>query len=212
MGNGDHGGISSTLSDSSNGWLRLASIGAITGGSLLAINNIWQGYLDVTPGNDGILHDVSHYAYYLNNAMLFVAMSGLLLGLHGLNNRVIVAEAGFMWRTGVLLSRIGQGIFAIGALAFILHGFFDFKSFMDLVTLVTGIGNLVMYLGALPLGLVLRRRNEFSRTAAILFLLTVPAVAVATIIIYSINPLVGGLLTGGWYGLAWIITGIYLKK
>jgi uncharacterized membrane protein len=117
-----------------------------------------------------------------------------------------------MWRTGVFLSGLGQGIFAIGALAFILHGFFDFKSFMDLINLVTGIANIVMYLGALPLGLVLRRRNEFPRTSAILFILTVPAVAVAIIIIYSINPLVGGLLSGGLYGLAWIMTGIYLKK
>ncbi|WP_316571387.1 hypothetical protein [Neobacillus sp. YIM B06451] len=211
MGNGDQEGTTSAL-DLSNGQIRLASIGAITGGSLLAINNIWQGYLDVTPGNDGILHDVTHYAYYVNNSMLFLAMCGLLLGLYGLNNRVAAAKAGFMWGTGAFLSGLGQAMFALGALAFILHGFFDFKSFMDLINLAAGIGNIVMYLGALPLGLVLRRRNEFPRTAAILFLLTVPAVAVAMIIIYGINPLVGGLLSGGLYGLAWIMTGLYLKK
>ncbi|OCA88045.1 hypothetical protein A8F94_09490 [Bacillus sp. FJAT-27225] len=212
MGNGGQGETSSTIGYPSNRRLGLASIGAITGGSLLALDNIWQGYLDVTPGNDGILHDVTHYAYYLNNSMLFLAMCGLLLGLYGLHNRVTAANAGFMWRTGVFLSGIGQGSFAIGALAFILHGFFGFKSFMDLVNLAAGIGNIVMYLGALPLGLVLRRRNDFPRIAAMLFLLTVPAVAVAMIVIYSINPLVGGLLSGGLYGLAWIMSGFYLKK
>ncbi|MEH7523934.1 hypothetical protein V7149_11710 [Bacillus sp. JJ1503] len=212
MENGKHGEISSTLGGPSNGRLGLAALGAITGGSLLAISNIWQGYLEVTPGNDGIPQDVTHYVYYLNDTMLFVAMCGLLLGLHGLNNRVTVTKAGFMWRTGVFLSGIGQGIFAIVALAFILHGFFDFKSFMDLVHLVAGISIIVMYLGALPIGLVLHRRKELPQTAAILFLLTVPMVAVSLIVIYSINALVSGLLSGGLYGLAWIITGFYLKK
>ena len=74
MGNGEQVG------SSSNRQLSLAAIGAITGGLLLAINNIWQGYLEVTSGNYKILEDVTHYAYYLNNSIQIVAMCGLLLG------------------------------------------------------------------------------------------------------------------------------------
>jgi hypothetical protein len=212
MENGEQVEISPTSGSPNNARLGLAALGAITGGSLLAINNIWQGYLDVTPGNDGILQDVTHFAYYLNNSMLFVAMCGLLLGLYGLNDRVTVTKAGFMWRTGIFLSGLGKGFFAIGALAFILHGFFDFNGFLDLVNLVAGISIIVMYLGALPLGLVLHRRKELPQTAVLLFLLTVPLVAVSMIFIYSINALVAGILSGGLYGLAWIITGFYLRK
>jgi hypothetical protein len=212
MENGGQVEVSPTSGSPSNRRLGLAAVGAITGGSLLAINNIWQGYLDVTPGNDGILQDVTHYAYYLNNSMLVVAMCGLLLGLHGLNQRVTVTKAGFIWQMGVFLSGFGQGIFAIGALAFILHGFFDFNGFLDFVNLVAGISIIVMYLGALPIGLVLHRRKELPQIAIILFLLTVPTVAVSMIVIYSINALIGGLLSGGLYGLAWIITGYYLRK
>ena len=43
-----------------------AAVGTITGGGLLAINIIWQGYLDLTLGGDSFLHDVTHVAYYLN--------------------------------------------------------------------------------------------------------------------------------------------------
>jgi hypothetical protein len=200
------------VGSSSNRQLSLAAIGAITGGLLLAINNIWQGYLEVTSGNDGILEDVSNYAYYLNNSIQIVAICGLLLGLHGLNKRVTVTKAGIMWRTGVILSGVGMVIFALSALAFILHGFIDFKALIDSINLVAGISVIVMYLGALPLGLALHRRNEPPKTATILFLLTVPVVAVSFIFIYNINALVGGLLSGGLYGLAWIITGFSLKK
>jgi hypothetical protein len=114
MGNGDHGGTSSTLRDPNSGRLGLASIGAITGGSLLAINNIWQGYLDVTPGNDGILHDVTHYAYYLNNSMLFLAMCGLLLGLYGLNNRVTAAKQDLCGEQGSFFQDSDRGFLQLG--------------------------------------------------------------------------------------------------
>ena len=69
-----------------------------------------------------------------------------------------------------------------------------------------------MFLGALPLGIFLIRIKTFPRFASILFLLTVPVVAVATTVIYSVNALIGGILFGGIYGLAWIITGFYLRK
>ncbi|MCR2822758.1 hypothetical protein [Lederbergia panacisoli] len=189
-----------------------AALGAITGGGLLAINIIWQGYLDLTLGGDSFLHDVTHFAYYLNTAMIFFAMCGLLIGLFSLHNHIKATKVNFLWRTGIFLSGLGQGLFGLGALAFFVHGFLDLGSLHETVDLVAGISSIVMFLGALPLGIFLIRIKTFPRFGTILFLLTVPVVAVATTVIYNVNALIGGILFGGIYGLAWIITGFYLRK
>ena len=178
----------------------------------MAINIIWQGYLDLTLGGDSFLHDVTHFAYYLNSAMLFFAICGLLIGLLSLNNHIKATKVDFWWRTGIFLSGLGQGLFGIGALAFFIHGLFDLGSFLETVNLVSGISSIVMFLGALPLGISLIRIKTFPRFGSILFLLTVPVFAVATTVIYNVNALIGGILFGGIYGLAWIITGFYLGK
>ena len=78
------------------------------------------------------------------------------------------------------------------------------------MTIGSGIGIIVMYLGALPLGLVLLRRKVIPQSGALLFLLTVPAVVASMFVVYNMNALVGGLLMGVVYGGAWVITGFYL--
>ncbi len=191
-----------------------AAVGAITGGGLLAINIIWQGYLDLTSGGDSFLHDVTHVAYYLNSAMILFAMCGLLIGLFSLNDHIkaTTTKVGFLWRTGIFLSGLGQGLFGIGALAFFIHGFLDLGSFLETVNLVSGISSIVMFLGALPLGIFLIRIKTFPRFGSILFILSVPVFVIATFFIYNMNALIGGILFGGVYSLAWIITGFYLRK
>ena len=49
MGNDKHEELSSTSGRWSDERLRLGAVGAIIGGVLLAINTVWQGYLDLTP-------------------------------------------------------------------------------------------------------------------------------------------------------------------
>ena len=57
MGNDKHEELSSTSGRWSDRRLRLGAVGAIIGGVLLAINTVWQGYLDLTPGGDAFLHE-----------------------------------------------------------------------------------------------------------------------------------------------------------
>jgi hypothetical protein len=193
---------------------RSAAVGAIAGGGLLAFNIIWQGYLDLTLGGDSFLHDVTHVAYYLNTAMILFAMCGLFIGLFSLNGHIkaTATKVSLLWRTGIFVSALGQGLFGIGALAFFIHGFLDLGSFHETVNLVAGIGSIVIFLGALPLGIFLIRIKTFPRFGSILFILSVPVFAIATIFIYNMNALISGILFGGVYGLAWIITGFYLRK
>jgi len=53
----------------------LAVWSAVLGGGLLFINWIWQGYLGLTPGRAEIYQDTTHYAYYMNELMLFILLS-----------------------------------------------------------------------------------------------------------------------------------------
>jgi hypothetical protein len=190
----------------------LAAIGAILGGILWVINHIWQGYLDLTPGKEAILHDVTHPAYYLNTAMLLFAMVGLLVGLFSLNNHISISAIGPLWRIGFYLSFLGQGFFALGNAGFLLHGIIGLSILMDAINVITGISNLVMFLGALPIGFVLFRRIVFPRLGSILFLLTVPGVAFSVFFVYNLNELIAGIIIGCLYGGAWIITGYFLWK
>ena len=210
MGNDKHEELSSTSGRWSDGRLRLGAVGAIIGGVLLAINTVWQGYLDLTPGGDAFLHESTHPASYINDGMLFVAACGLLFGLLALNNHVTSMNMGYMWRFGFFLSVLGEGLFTLGSAGFVLHYLLDFSTFLDVMTIGSGIGIIVMYLGALPLGLVLLRRKVIPQSGALLFLLTVPAVAASMFVVYNMNALVGGLLMGVVYGGAWVITGFYL--
>ena len=180
----------------------------------MAINIIWQGYLELTLGGDSFLHDVTHVAYYLNSAMILFAMCGLLIGLFSLNDHIkaTATKVGLLWRTGIFLSGLGQGLFGIGALAFFIDGFLDLGSFLETVNLVSGISSIVMFLGALPLGIFLIRIKTFPRFGSILFILSVPVFVIAMFFIYNTNALIGGILFGGVYSLAWIITGFYLRK
>ena len=212
MGNNKHEELSSISGRWSDERLRPGAVGAIIGGGLLAINIIWQGYLDLTLGGDSFLHDVTHVAYYLNSAMILFAMCGLLIGLLSLNNHIKATKVNFLWRSGIFLSGLGQGLFGIGALAFFIHGLIDLGSFLETVNLVSGISSIVMFLGALPLGIFLIRIKTFPRFGSILFILTVPVFAVATLVIYNMNALISAILFGGIYSLAWIITGFYLRK
>ncbi|GAA0319470.1 hypothetical protein GCM10008967_07500 [Bacillus carboniphilus] len=188
--------------------LNQAAIGSVVGGALLTANTLWQGFLDLTDGGDAILHDVSNPAYYVNVSMLIVAMWCIFLGMRGLN---FVAMGG-LWKTGFYISVIGQLLFGLGNVMFLLIGLFNITSLVDTINPLTGISNLIMYLGALPMGLALCRTTIVSRTSSYLFLLTVPAVILSMTVVYNHNALLGGLLIGGVYGIAWILAGIGLSK
>ena len=60
--------------------------------------------------------------------MIFFAMCGLLTGLLSLHDHIKATKVDFLWRTGIFLSGLGQGLFGIGALAFIIHGLLDLGS------------------------------------------------------------------------------------
>jgi len=68
--------------------LQLSSFGAIIGGLLFLFNWLMQSYLDMNLGEDYILHDPAHPAFYLNILTLFFAMCGFLLALFTLNKHV----------------------------------------------------------------------------------------------------------------------------
>ena len=109
-------------------------------------------------------------------------------------------KMGYMWRFGFFLSVLGQGLFALGSAGFVLHYLLDLSTFLDVMTIGSGIGIIVMYLGALPLGLVLFRRMIIPQSGSLLFLLTVPAVAISMFFVYNVNALIGGILMGVVYG------------
>jgi hypothetical protein len=103
-------------------------------------------------------------------------------------------KVGNLWQTRFYISVLGLGLFALGSAGFVLHYLLDFSTFLDVITIGSGIIIIVMYLGALTLGLVLLRLKVIPRSASLLFLLTVPAVTVSVFVVYDINALVGGIL------------------
>jgi hypothetical protein len=191
--------------------LRFAGSAAIIGGLLMGANWFWQGYLDLTPGADSILHDTNHIAYYMNNLMLLVASWFLLHGLFRFRNQDPSA-GGWNWKIGFFLSTLGLGLFGIGTAGFIFHGLIGFGALLDFINISTGIGSIAIHLGALPLGYAILYHTSTPRYSSLLFILQAPIVIVYLFGIVPLNPLLAGILIGGLYGGAWIIIGYYLRR
>jgi hypothetical protein len=190
---------------------RFDATAAIIGGSLMGLNWIWQGYLDLTPGADAILHDTNHIAYYVNNLMLLVSSWFLLHGLFAFRNQDPSA-GGWLWKTGFILSAFGLSLFGIGTAGFIFHGLIGFGALLDFINISSGIGSLAIHLGALPLGFAILYHTSTPRYSSLLFILQTPIVIVYLFGIAPLNPLLASILIGGFYGGAWIIIGLYLRR
>lgn len=190
---------------------RFAATAAIFGGSLIAANWIWQGYLDLSPVADAILHDTNHIAYYMNNLMLLISSWFLLHGLFAFRNQDSSAGE-WIWRTGFFLSALGLGLFGIGTAGFLFHGLIGLGALLDFINISTGIGSLAIHLGALPLGYAILHHTSTPRYSSLLFILQTPIVIVYLFGIVPLNPLLAGIMIGGLYGGAWIIIGLYLKR
>lgn len=191
--------------------LQLASYGAIIGGFLFIINLLMQTYLDMNLGDDYILHDPSHPAFYLNILTLFLAMCGFLLALFTLNKQVSERGSGILWKLGFFLSALTQFIFSLTLLQGIAQ-VLGYNTLSDSLMAIIGIGSLGIYIGAIPIGIYMLKHKIIPKVSSILFLLTIPAV-ISFFIFYSIQmPILGGLLMSGTYGGAWIIIGFYFRR
>jgi hypothetical protein len=191
--------------------LRFAANAAIIGGVLMGANWIWQGYLDLSPGADAILHDTSHLAYYMNNLMLLVSSWFLLHGLFAFRNQDPSA-GGRVWKAGFFFSALGLSLFGIGTAGFLFHGLIGFGSLVHFINLSSGIGSLAIHLGALPLGFAILHHTSTPRYSSLLFILQAPIVIFYLFGLFQVSPLLAGILIGVLYGGAWIIIGLYLKK
>lgn len=191
--------------------IQIASYGAILGGFLFLINLLMQNYLDMDMGDDYILHDPSHPAFYLNILTLFVAMVGFLLALFTLNKHVKAKGSGVMWQLGFFLSAFTQFIFSLTLIQGIAQ-VVGLNTLSDSLITVIGIGSLGIYIGGVPIGIFMLRRKIIPKASAILFLLTIPAV-ISYFFFYSMGlPILGGLLMGVTYGGAWVLIGLYFRR
>lgn len=182
---------------------------AFIGGALLFSNWVWQGYLGLTPGKIDILQDSSRAAYYINELMLFASTCCLLYVIIGLRNAIDLK--GFVWKSGFYISIFGMTLFALGTLGFTIYGFADSAAMPDVIGFCTGIGNIAMHFGALPLGIALLKHSKLLTLSALLFILQTPVVIIYLFGIIQLNTLFASILIGSFYGLGWILVGLSLS-
>ena len=188
----------------------LAAWSAILGGALLLINWVWHGYLGLSLDRNEILLDSAHYAYYINEFLLFISAFCLLFAIMDLKH--VSNLKGLFGELGLYISILGMTLFALGNLGLIVHGFADSHTLYNVIGLCTGVGNLAMHIGAFPLGIALLKGTGFLKISAYFFLLQTIVVMIYLSGIIQLNTFIAGILMGGLYGVGWIYVGLFLLR
>ena len=188
---------------------RRAGVAAIVGGGLLAADIIWQGILDLRVGGDAMLHDPTTIAYWVSSVALFLSAALLMVGFIGLWAHTHKRMNGRLWTTGVWLTAIALGATVVGSAVPIGLALIGQIELAESVGAIYGIGSLLMWIGAFPLGMALLRANMM-RPAAILFTAALPLLIVG-IALSSVNSAVTGLFMAT-VAFAWIVAGYTLRS